>query len=83
MDDEKLAEEHCKWYMKLLRSQLLRWMEITEQLMIENFVHGIKHGRELERKKRGLQPGPPEPESGAEAGPESLFSENLENQDSQ
>lgn len=80
-DDEKLAEDHVRWYMKLLRSQFMRWIEITEQLMIENFVHGIKHGRELERKKWGPQPGQPGPKSGAAPVPETPISEKTENQD--
>ncbi len=48
--DKKLAEDHVKWYMGLLRSQFNAWLDITEKLMIENFIHGIKHGRELERE---------------------------------
>ena len=50
-DDKKLAEDHVKWYMQLLRSQFNAWIDITEKLMGENFLHGIKHGRELEREK--------------------------------
>lgn len=50
--DKKLAEDHVKWYMGLLRSQFLAWLDITEKLMIENFTHGIKHGRELERETK-------------------------------
>lgn len=50
MSDRKLAEDHVKWYMSLLREQLQVWMNVTERLLIDNFEHGIKHGRELERK---------------------------------
>lgn len=69
-DDKKLAEDHVEWYMQLLRSQFNAWLDITEKLMVENFFHGIKHGRELERKnwiRAGAAPGP---KSGAEAGPD-------------
>lgn len=50
-DDKKLAEDHVTWYMQLLRSQFAAWLDVTEKLMVENFYHGIKHGRELEREK--------------------------------
>lgn len=69
-EDKKLAEDHVQWYMQLLRSQFNAWLDITEKLMVENFFHGIKHGREIERKnwlRAGAAPGP---KSGAEAGPD-------------
>lgn len=50
--DDDLAREHVEWYMSRLREQLLAWCDITEQLLIDNFRHGIKHGRELEREER-------------------------------
>lgn len=62
-DDTKLAEDHVRWYMKLLRSQFNVWLDITEKLMIENFIHGIKHGRELETVQRAALG----PDAGAEA----------------
>lgn len=49
-DDKKLAEDHINWYMGLLRGQMAAWLDITEKLMLDNFLHGIKHGRELERE---------------------------------
>lgn len=51
VDEKKLAEDHVTWYMGLMRHQLNVWMQVTERLMIENFEHGIKHGRELERQE--------------------------------
>lgn len=51
-DDRKLAVDHVSWYMRRLREQFSAWADITERLMIDNFVHGIKHGRQLEREKR-------------------------------
>lgn len=50
-DDRKLAVDHVSWYMRRLREQFSAWADITERLMIDNFVHGIKHGRELEREE--------------------------------
>lgn len=45
-DDKETAEAHVKWYMGLLRKQMEAWMKITEELLIANFIHGMKHGRE-------------------------------------
>lgn len=50
--DDDLAREHVEWYMSRLREQMLSWCDITEQLLIDNFRHGIKHGRELEQQNR-------------------------------
>lgn len=50
--DKDLAREHVEWYMGRLKEQLLAWCDITEQLLIDNFLHGIKHGRELEQRDR-------------------------------
>lgn len=50
--DKDLAREHVEWYMSRLREQMLAWCDITEQLLIDNFMHGIKHGRELEKEER-------------------------------
>lgn len=50
-EDRDLAHAHVEWYMSRLREQLLAWCDITEQLLIDNFQHGIKHGRELERNE--------------------------------
>lgn len=47
--DRKLAIDHVTWYMSRLREQFEHWAAITEKLLIDNFEHGIKHGRELER----------------------------------
>jgi hypothetical protein len=44
--------------MSILREQMESWLTMTEKLMLENFIHGIKHGRELEIKERGLEAGP-------------------------
>lgn len=50
-DEERdLAEAHVQWYMRLMRQQFQVWADITERLMIDNFIHGIKHGREIERE---------------------------------
>ena len=50
--DKDLARKHVKWYMSRLREQMLAWCDITEQLLVDNFMHGIKHGRELEKEER-------------------------------
>lgn len=52
-EDRNIAKAHVKWYMGLLREQMNKWFEITEILLIENFEHGVKHGRELEQNKNG------------------------------
>lgn len=54
MNDEErdLAEAHVQWYMRLMRQQFQVWADITERLMIDNFIHGIKHGREIERESK-------------------------------
>lgn len=48
-EDEILARQHVTWYMKRLREQFECWAGITEQLMVDNFVHGMKHAREEEK----------------------------------
>ena len=64
--DRKLAEDHVRWYMAQLRYQFGAWADITEKLMVENFLHGIKHGRESEHET-GVAPGPkPGPNAGAD-----------------
>lgn len=45
-EDEILARQHVTWYMKRLREQFEAWAGITEQLMVDNFIHGMKHARE-------------------------------------
>lgn len=45
-EDEILARQHVTWYMKRLREQFECWAGITEQLMVDNFIHGMKHARE-------------------------------------
>lgn len=57
--DKDLAREHVEWYMSRLREQMLAWCDITEQLLIDNFRHGIKHGRELEREQSKIKREPP------------------------
>lgn len=49
--DDIVSREHVAWYMSRLREQMLAWCDITEQLLIDNFRHGIKHGREAEREE--------------------------------
>jgi hypothetical protein len=49
--DLELATAHVDWYIGLLSEQMQIWLEMTRKLMTENFIHGIKHGRELEREK--------------------------------
>lgn len=49
--DRRLAEKHVGWYMQILRKHVDDWLNTTETLMLENFVHGMKHGRELERRR--------------------------------
>lgn len=49
MSDRKLAEEHVEWLTDLLGKIFESWSEITKELMIQEFVHGMKHGREAER----------------------------------
>lgn len=44
--DEATAKAHIEWYMGLLREQMKAWMDITERLLLDNFIHGMKHGRE-------------------------------------
>lgn len=77
-DDKKLAHDHVSWYMGLLRSQMLAWLDITEKLMHDNFLHGIKHGRELERSnwlwRNGMAPGQ---KPGPEVGPNVLYGHDL------
>jgi len=49
MRDRKLAEEHVEWLTDLLGKIFESWSEITKELMIQEFVHGMKHGLEEER----------------------------------
>lgn len=49
MTDREIAEAHVKWYMSRLKEQMGAWFDVTERLLIDNFEHGLKHGRELER----------------------------------
>jgi len=49
-DDRKLAEAHVDWYMRHLEEQMKMWLALTRDIAVDNFVHGIKHGRELERE---------------------------------
>lgn len=50
--DEDLASEHVEWLTDLLGKIFESWSEITKELMIQEFVHGMKHGREAEREER-------------------------------
>ena len=34
-----------------MRRQFAAWADIAEQLMIDNFVHGMKHAREEMRER--------------------------------
>jgi len=50
-NDRQLAEAHVRWYMDRMRKQFSAWAEITEQLLIDNFIHGMKHARQEQGKK--------------------------------
>lgn len=49
--DKFLARQHVNWYITVLRKHIENWLDTTETLMLENFIHGMKHGRELERRR--------------------------------
>ena len=52
--DLNLAEDHVKWEMGLVRLVINALLDITEKMAVDNFVHGIKHGRELEQENQGI-----------------------------
>lgn len=53
--DKDLAREHVEWLTDLLGKIFESWSEITRELMIQEFVHGMKHGRELEREQSEIK----------------------------
>lgn len=44
--DRETAKEHIKWEMSVIRTCIESVLQITEKLLIDNFEHGMKHGRE-------------------------------------
>lgn len=53
--DKDLAREHVEWLTDLLGKIFESWSEITRELMIQEFVHGMKHGREAEEEEQVIR----------------------------
>lgn len=51
MSDRDKAEAHVTWYMDNFRRQFMAFADLMEILLIDNFEHGMKHGRQLEQEK--------------------------------
>lgn len=52
LTDEELAKAHVLWFMGNIRLMLKVGTEVLEKTLVDHFVHGIKHGRELERERK-------------------------------
>lgn len=52
--DQKLAEDHVKWEMGLIKLVVEALLEITEKMAIDNFIHGVKHGKEIIQEEQGI-----------------------------
>lgn len=61
--DRQLAEAHVTWYMSRLRQVIEACLCVGEDLLIDNFEHGVKHGRELEQKERVGDTTSPDPKN--------------------
>jgi hypothetical protein len=55
--DQDIARDHVSWYMSRFREQMNAWLNLTEVLLHDNFIHGIKHGRELQIEEEKLKKG--------------------------
>lgn len=60
MTEKEIAEEHARWLVKVFKELFDHMWPFVEDLAADVYLHGIKHGRELEKEEGGKKDPPPQ-----------------------